>query len=87
MTDYHPLYDLPDTATALGHCSRSTLYRLIESGKLVRVNIGSKAVITGESIAAFIEELKSTETATRVSAPDQQRHSQKRQGAAGDRNN
>jgi hypothetical protein len=56
-----PLYDLPDAAMKLGHCSRSTLYRLIGQGKLVRVNLGTKALITGESLAGFIEELKSTE--------------------------
>jgi len=52
-----PLYDLPDAAVKLGNCSRSTLYRLIGEGKLVRVNIGTKAVITGKSLAAFIENL------------------------------
>lgn len=57
-----PLYDLPDAATKLGNISRSTIYRLIDQGKLVRVNIGSKAVITGESLAAYVEELKSTES-------------------------
>ena len=43
-----PLYDLPGAAMKLGNVSRSTIYRLIDQGKLVRVNIGTKAVITGE---------------------------------------
>jgi len=52
-----PLYDLPDAAMKLGNCSRSTLYRLIGEGKLVRVRMGGKALITGKSLAGFIEEL------------------------------
>jgi excisionase family DNA binding protein len=55
-----PLYDLSGAAMKLGNVSRSTLYRLIDQGKLVRVNIGTKAVITGESLARYVEELKAT---------------------------
>jgi excisionase family DNA binding protein len=55
-----PFYDLRDTSTALGNCSRSTIYRLIEQRKLVRVNLGTKALITGESLARFIDELNVT---------------------------
>jgi excisionase family DNA binding protein len=53
-----PLYDLPNAAIKLGNCSRSTLYRLIEQNKLIRVRLGGKALITGESLAGFIEELR-----------------------------
>jgi excisionase family DNA binding protein len=52
-----PFYDLPDVAVKLGNCSRSTLYRLIEQGKLVRVRLGTKALITGKSLAGYVEEL------------------------------
>jgi hypothetical protein len=62
MIDQQPFYNLPDAGMALGYCSRSTLYRLIEEGKLVRVNIGRKAVITGESLARYVNELTSTES-------------------------
>src|ERR1035437_7538077 len=62
MIDQQPFYDLPTTALKLGNVSRSTLYRLIEQRKLVRVNIGSKAVITGESLVSYIDELNSTES-------------------------
>lgn len=55
-----PLYDLSGAAVKLGNVSRSTIYRLINEGKLVRVNIGTKAVITGESLARYVEELKAT---------------------------
>ena len=57
MIDQQPFYDLPTTALKLGACSRSTLYRLIAEGKLVRVNLGTKALITGESLAKYVEEL------------------------------
>ena len=52
-----PFYNLPDAGMKLGYCSRSTLYRLIAQGKLVRVQIGTKALITGASLARYVEEL------------------------------
>jgi excisionase family DNA binding protein len=55
--DQQPFYDLPDVAMKLGNCSRSTLYRLIEQGKLVRVRLGTKALITGKSLAGYVDEL------------------------------
>jgi excisionase family DNA binding protein len=69
-----PLYDLPGAAMKLGNVSRSTIYRLIEQGKLVRVNLGTKALITGASLGGLIEEM----IATPVSAHNQKRDSQKR---------
>ena len=36
-------------------CGRSSLYRLINEGKLVRRHIGRRAVITTESIRALID--------------------------------
>lgn len=38
----------------LGGIGRTTLYRLIDEGHLVRANIGRRAFITGESITAYI---------------------------------
>jgi len=58
MIDQQPLYNLSDVAVKLGNVSRSTIYRLIDQNKLVRVRLGAKALITGESLAGFIEELK-----------------------------
>jgi excisionase family DNA binding protein len=55
-----PLYDLTGAAIKLGNVSRSTIYRLIEQKKLVRVNLGTKALITGESLAKYVEELIAT---------------------------
>jgi excisionase family DNA binding protein len=74
-----PFYDLPDVAMKLGNCSRSTLYRLIEQGKLVRVRLGSKALITGKSLAAYVDELSYPR-----STHEPAQHSQKHPDTAGD---
>lgn len=54
----HPLtrhlVPIEDAQQELGGIGRTTLYRLIEQGHLVRANIGRRAFITGESIAAYI---------------------------------
>jgi excisionase family DNA binding protein len=73
-----PFYDLTDVSRKLGNCSRSTLYRLIEQGKLVRVNIGSKALITGQSLGGYVEELMATPDLS----PDLVRHTRKRRDTA-----
>jgi excisionase family DNA binding protein len=52
-----PLYPLYDTSQKLGNCSRSTIYRLIDKGKLKRVKRGATSLITGESIADYLAEL------------------------------
>ncbi len=48
------LVSIEDTQQELGGISRTTLYRLIEEGHLIRARIGRRAFITGDSIAAFI---------------------------------
>ncbi len=60
MIDQQPFYDLPDVAMKLGNVSRSTIYRLIEQNKLIRVRLGGKALITGQSLAGYVEELMRT---------------------------
>jgi excisionase family DNA binding protein len=56
LTD-QPFYDLAEVSKKLGNCSRSTIYRLIDQGKLVRVRLGTKVLITGKSLAAYVDEL------------------------------
>ncbi len=41
----------------LGGIGRTTLYRLIDEGHLVRARIGRRAFITGDSIAAYIDSI------------------------------
>lgn len=67
MTVDQPFYDLPEVSKKLGNCSRATLYRLIDRGKLVRTKLGTRTLITGKSLAEYVDEL----TPTPDSAPDQ----------------
>jgi len=48
------LVPIEDAQQELGGIGRTTLYRLIEDGQLVRAKIGRRAFITGDSIAAYI---------------------------------
>jgi excisionase family DNA binding protein len=54
------LYPFPEAMHRLG-IGRTTLYGLIDTGELVRVNIGRKALIDGASIDAYIERLRQTD--------------------------
>lgn len=47
-----------DACNSLGKISRTTLYRLIKSGCIQQVKIGSKSLITKESIDKFVAQLK-----------------------------
>ena len=53
--DNRALVPIDQAQSELGGIGRTTLYRLIEEGHLVRANIGRRAFITGDSIAAYIE--------------------------------
>lgn len=47
---------IPEAANALA-LSRSTIYELIDSGDLVRIKHGNRAMITLESAQAFVARL------------------------------
>ena len=47
---------IEEAARAIGG-SRSTVYRLIESGDLERVKIGRRALVTTESVRAYVDGL------------------------------
>jgi len=47
----------------LGGIGRTTTYELIDRGELVKVNIGRRAFITTESLAAYVEKLSEAATA------------------------
>ena len=53
------LVPIDDALQELGGIGRTTLYRLIRKGLVVRINIGSRAFITGNSIAAYLDSLTS----------------------------
>jgi hypothetical protein len=46
-----------DARTALGGIGRTTLYELVDSGRLVKVNIGRRGFITAKSLAAYVDSL------------------------------
>ena len=50
------LVPIPSAALMLG-VSRSQVYLLIEAGALTRVHIGSRALVTTESIDAYVVRL------------------------------
>ena len=50
------LVTIPQSMETL-HVSRTKIYHLIDTRELVRVNIGSRAFITGESINAFLDRI------------------------------
>lgn len=51
------LISIPDSCTALGNVSRTTLYELVNAGELTKVNIGRRGFITAKSIAAYVDRL------------------------------
>ncbi len=48
------LVPIADAQSALGGISRTTIYRLVEEGRLQRVNIGRRSFITGDSIRNYL---------------------------------
>ena len=47
----------------LGDIGRTKFYELIEQKRLVRVSIGRRGFITGESLAAYVDSLSQAATA------------------------
>jgi excisionase family DNA binding protein len=56
MTD-RMLYGYDEVMHQL-NIGRTTLYVLIDTGQLARVNIGRRALITAESLTAYVDSLK-----------------------------
>ena len=50
-----PAYSIDETADLL-RCSRSYVYKLINSGYLLRIKIGRRALITSDSIDRLLRE-------------------------------
>ena len=57
------LTPIPGVQSQLGDVSRTTIYKLVDSGELVRVNIGRRSFITTESLTAYVERLSSAASA------------------------
>ena len=54
------LVSIADTCTQLGGVSRTTVYELVKHGHLIKVNIGSRGFITGDSLTAYVRSLTDT---------------------------
>jgi len=57
------LIDIPGVQAKLGDTSRTTVYELIKSGELTKVNIGRRAFVTTESLAAYVDRRSEAATA------------------------
>jgi hypothetical protein len=57
------LVPIPDACAELGGVSRTTVYDLVDKEELVKVNIGRRSFITGESLAAYVSRLREAATA------------------------
>jgi hypothetical protein len=51
------LVSIADACNQLGGISRTTVYQLVNDGHLVKVNIGSRGFITGQSLTHYVESL------------------------------
>ena len=62
MQDTKPnrlLHNIEGTREILGNVGRTTIYELINDGKLKRVKIGARSFITDSSIRDYVCELES----------------------------
>jgi predicted DNA-binding transcriptional regulator AlpA len=51
------LVSIPEACNQLGGISRTTVYQLVNHGDLVKVNIGSRGFITGQSLHDYVQSL------------------------------
>lgn len=51
------LVSITDTRRRLGGIGRTTVYELIKRRELVKVNIGSRGFVTGESLDSYLDRL------------------------------
>ena len=52
------LVSIPDACYQLGGISRTTIFELVNSGHLVKVNIGTRGFITGKSLDGYVASLE-----------------------------
>ncbi len=64
------LFSISEVKRILGDIGRTKIYELVDSGELTRVHIGTRAVITGASIAAYIERLSAQNAADVITTSD-----------------
>lgn len=54
VTELPNLVSIADTQARLGGVSRTTVYKLIDDGKLKRAKVGARAMITRDSLEAYL---------------------------------
>lgn len=57
------LVPIEGTQEKLGGIGRSTVYKLVNEGKLTKVNIGRRGFITADSIRTYVTSLTEKESA------------------------
>jgi predicted DNA-binding transcriptional regulator AlpA len=57
------LVPIPTACAELGGVSRTTVYDLVNQRQLVKVNIGRRSFVTGESLAAYVGRLSEAASA------------------------
>jgi predicted DNA-binding transcriptional regulator AlpA len=62
-TTHRLLIPIPTACAELGGVSRTTVYDLVNRAELVKVNIGRRGFITGESLAAYVDRLSEAASA------------------------
>jgi excisionase family DNA binding protein len=51
------LYDIAEARQILGGIGRSSIYKLIQAGKLKSVKVGSRTMLTGDELERFARSL------------------------------
>jgi len=57
------LYPVPEARAILGGIGHTTIYELMKTGELERVNIGRRAFVTAKSLARYLDRLSEAATA------------------------
>jgi hypothetical protein len=58
------LYPVPEARALLGGIGHTTIYELMKTGQLERVNIGRRTFITAKSLVAYLDRLCGAATAS-----------------------
>lgn len=56
------LIPIPDACHQLGDIGRATIYELFNERELVRVHVGRRSFVTGESLTTYVERLSKAAT-------------------------
>jgi excisionase family DNA binding protein len=63
MDDNKLMYTIPEAAKALG-LGRSTVYELIDAGALLRVKVGTRALVPADTLRAYVQRLVAAQSVT-----------------------